>query len=158
MGCFFINGIMKAAEGDETGFSIVECLVVLVLTGIIATAALPNIRRLQQEWVLWGGMESLEATLQWGRMHAVTSNAPLIFSVSDSGQNYFWIDAQTKDPVQNSGRTLPAGLKITSTPRSPLRFYQHGNAAPAGTFVIAGEVGSWSVIVSPGGRVRVEKN
>jgi len=135
-----------------------ECLVVLVLTGILATVAVPNIHRLKLEWSLWGGMETLEAALQWGRMHAVTSNAPLIFSVSGDGRSCYWLDAQTKDAVRNSSRTFPAGLKITSAPKSPLRFYQHGNAAPAGTFIITGEAGSWSVIVSPGGRIRAEKN
>lgn len=149
---------MKATAGRLEGFSIVECLIVLLLAGIIAAVALPNIRQLQLEWGLWGGMGSFEAALQWGRLHAVTSNAPLILSISDDGRGWCWIDAQTKDFLPNSARTFPAGLQITSMPKSPLRFYEHGNAAPAGTFVITGEAGSWSVVVSPGGRIRVEKD
>lgn len=149
---------MKATVGRREGFSIVECLVVLVLAAILATFALPGIRLLEQEWGLWGGMESLEAALEWGRMRAITSNSPLIFSISGDGRSFCWVDAQTGEAIENSSRTFPGKLKITSSPRSPLRFYQHGNAAPAGTFVVSGEAGYWSVVVSPGGRIRVEKN
>jgi len=149
---------MNSVVNRRDGFSLVECLIVLVSAAIILTIALPNVQRLQQEWTLWGSMTALEATMQWGRMHAVSSNAPLLFSISDGGLRYCWQDAKTGDEFINSVRRLTGGLKIISSPRSPLRFYQHGNAVPAGTFVIAGEAGSYSVIITPGGRIRTERN
>lgn len=144
--------------GEWEGYSLTECLVVLLATIILATIAVPNIHRLRIEWSLWGGKAALESSLQWGRMHAISSNTPLIFNVTGEGEGYCWLDADSGEPYRNSIRTLPYGLKIVSYPGRPLRFFQHGNAAPAGTFIVAGEAGSYSIVVSPGGRIRTERN
>lgn len=140
------------------GYSLIECLIVLVTAAIITTFAIPNMQHLMQEWSLWGGKAVLESSLQWGRMHAVTSNTPLIFNIYEDGLHFGWIEEESGEEFLNSVRNLPNGVEIVSSPRRPLRFYQHGNAVPAGTFVVAGPSGSYSVIVSPGGRIRTERN
>lgn len=140
------------------GFSFAECLVVLACLAVCASMTLPNIQKLQQEWALWGGTVAVESSLQWGRMHAVSSNSSHMFKVSPDGVRYCWVDIESGKEYINSVRTLPYGLKIASQPGKPLRFYQHGNAVPAGTYVIAGAAGSYSVVVSPGGRIRTERN
>lgn len=149
---------MNVFVWKREGFSLIESLFVLASVAIISTAAVPNIHRMQQEWLLRGGAAAVESALQWGRMHAISSNTPLLFSISDNGIRYCWIDGDSGEEYRNSARTLPDGLRIESSPGSPLRFYQHGNAVPAGTFVVAGGAGSYSVIVSPGGRIRTERN
>ncbi len=140
------------------GYSLVELLVVVACAAILLTVALPNIDRLQKEWALWGGAKLLEASMHWGRMHAIASNVPVIFEIDDVTQEFCWADAISGDRFAESVRHLPTGIRIASAPRRSLRFYQHGNAVPAGTFVIAGDAGSYSVIVSPGGRIRMQKN
>lgn len=82
----------------------------------------------------------------------------MLFNVSDDGCRYGWIDAASGEKYSNSTRDLPNKIRIESAPRRPLRFYQYGNAAPAGTYVIQGEAGSYSVVVSPGGRIRIQRN
>jgi hypothetical protein len=149
---------MKTDTRMSDGYSLVECLIVLVAAATITTFAVPNIHHLLQEWSLWGGKAVLESSLQWGRLHAVSSNMPLIFNIYEGGLRFGWIEAESGEEFLNSVRDLPSGVKIVSSPRRPLRFYQHGNAAPAGTFVVAGPSGSYSVVVSPGGRIRTERN
>jgi hypothetical protein len=48
-------------------------------------------------------------------------------------------------------------VRITAAPRRPLRFFQHGNAAPAGTYLLQGERGAFRVVVNPMGRIRIQK-
>jgi prepilin-type N-terminal cleavage/methylation domain-containing protein len=139
------------------GYSLIECLIVLVCGAILLTFAVPNIQAFQQAWSLWGGVKSVEASLYWGRMHAISSNAPMMFEVAVSGHEFWWTDPASGLRFENSVRRLN-GIKIVSSPKRPLRFYQRGNAVPAGTYTIRGGAGSYSVIVNPGGRIRIQKN
>ncbi len=149
---------LKVEPAASGGFSLVELMIVLACIAIFAAAAVPNISHWQKTWTLWAGAKSVEASLQWGRMHAIAANAPLLFEVYESGRQFCWADPESGEVYSNSVRSLAAGVRITGTPRRPLRFYQHGNAAPAGTYTIEGDTGSYSVIVTPGGRIRFQKN
>jgi Tfp pilus assembly protein FimT len=100
----------------------------------------------------------VETSLQWGRSHAIAANTGLVLIVDSDGKRFYWTDAYTGDRYEGTVRYLPVGIRITSSPRRPLRFYQRGNAVPAGTFVVQGEAGSWRVIVSPSGRIRTQRD
>jgi len=150
------NGIAK--EDGSAGYSLVELLIVVALATALLMVAVPGIARLQQEWTLWGAARVLEASMQWGRMHAVAANAPVVFCTDEVLQEFYWADAVSGEPYDRSLRHLPSGVRIAGAPRRPLRFYPHGNAAPAGTYTVAGEAGSYSVVVTPGGRIRIQKN
>jgi type II secretory pathway pseudopilin PulG len=140
------------------GYSLAELVLVLACIAILISAAVPNITRLQDEWALLGGARILEASLQWGRMHAIAANTSLLFEVDSVRQEFCWADPVSGDHYENSVRLLPRGVRILSAPKRPLRFFPHGNAAPAGTFDLAGDAGSYSVIVTPGGRIRIQRN
>jgi hypothetical protein len=150
------HGIAK--EDGSAGYSLVELLIVVALATALLLVAVPGIARLQQEWTLWGAARVLEASMQWGRMHAVAANAPVVFCTDEVLQEFYWSDALSGEPYDRSLRHLPRGIRIAAAPRRPLRFYPHGNAAPAGTYTVAGEAGSYSVVVTPGGRIRIQKN
>jgi hypothetical protein len=140
------------------GYSLAELMIVIACAAILLTAAIPNIDHLQMEWNLWGSARVLEASLQWGRMHAIASNASLLFEVDANRREFYWVDPESGDIYADSVRYLGHGARIVGCPKRPLRFYQHGNAAPAGTYTLAGEAGSYSVVVSPGGRIRLQRN
>jgi len=143
--------------GASEGYSLAELVIVLACAAILFTAAVPNVAHLQQEWILWGEARTLEASLQWGRMHAISANTSILFEVDASRQKFYWVDPESGDSYAGSVRHLSSG-SITACPKRPLRFYQHGNAAPAGTYTITGTTGAYSVIVSPGGRIRLQRN
>jgi Tfp pilus assembly protein FimT len=130
----------------------------LTCAAILLAVAVPNIAHLQRIWGLWGSTRTVEASMQWGRMHAIASNAPILFEVDDSGQKFYWVDPVSGNTFADSVRYVSRGVRIVAFPRRPLRFYQHGNAAPAGTYTLSSEAGSYSVVVSPGGRIRIQKN
>lgn len=146
---------MRSAPG---GYSLAELTLCILCAAILISIAVPNLARLQSVWDLWGGARAVEGSLQWGRMHAVSANIPMLFEVDDGRRKFYWADPASGDIYAGSVRELPRGIRISACPRRPLRFYQHGNAAPAGTYTVAGEAGSYSIVVSPGGRIRIQKN
>ena len=148
----------KNSQNGQAGFSLPELLVVAAIVVIIAAFAVQNFARVKKEWSLWGGARMVETSLQWGRMHAITSNAPVLFEVEEDGCRFMWRDPSTGDIFAASVRTMNGGARIVSSPRTPLRFYPRGNAVPSGTYKVEGETGSYSIIVTPGGRIRFQKN
>jgi prepilin-type N-terminal cleavage/methylation domain-containing protein len=148
----------SAVPNSPEGYSLVELSIVIACIAILLSAAVPNITHLHQIWSLWGSARVLEASLQWGRMHAIMANTPLLFEVDDSRRKFHWVDPATGNPYESSVRHLSRGIRISKCPKRPLRFYQQGNAAPAGTYVLENQAGSYSVVVTPGGRIRFQKN
>ena len=135
---------------------LIEVLVVLGLIGVAAGGAVPGIHRINQEWALAGGTRMVESSLLWARTHAIAVNDWMSFIIEDDGRRFYWIDPDGAR-YEASIRHLPAGIRIAKAPGKPLRFFQHGNAVPAGSFVIEGEAGTYKVVVSAMGRIRVER-
>ncbi|MDR1727418.1 MAG: GspH/FimT family pseudopilin [Acidobacteriota bacterium] len=146
------------ADAVPAGFSLLELLLVIAIASAMATAAVPGLARMQQGWALWSGARMVEMSLQWGRMRAVAANAPVMFEVAGDGRSFVWKDPESGDGYAATGRVLGGGVRIVASPARPLRFYPRGNAAPSGTYKVAGAAGSYSVVVAPGGRVRVQKD
>jgi len=151
-----LDGIVK--RDFPPGYSIAELLIVIACAAILLAAAVPGINRLHQEWILWGTARILETSMQWGRMHAVASNAPLVFHADADRHEFYWVDASSQEICADTRRQLPRGIRFAATPKRPLRFYPHGNAAPAGTYTVSGDNSSYSVVITPGGRIRIQRD
>jgi hypothetical protein len=139
------------------GFSMVECAAVIVCTAILLLASIPAVEHLHQTWTLWTGACLMESTLQWGRFHSISANASLMLEVDPEGTSAGWRDPETGSTYGAGVCHLPWGGRITSSPSKPLRFFPRGNAAPAGSYTLKNTAGSFRVVVSPAGRIRVEK-
>jgi Tfp pilus assembly protein FimT len=149
-----VSILMRWSEG----FSLTESTIVLMCMIILMSAGIPVVSKLKSDWALWTAARMVETSLQWGRMHAISSNAPLLFDIDENQATFSWLDPISGNSFEGSMHRLPATVRFIAAPKRPLRFYQHGNAAPAGTYTVQGDAGSYSVIVSPGGRIRIQKN
>jgi prepilin-type N-terminal cleavage/methylation domain-containing protein len=139
------------------GFTLIELSIAVALGSIIIASAIPELNRIQQAWTLWGSVRLVESSLQWGRMQAISANTSLAFQVSGDGRQFNWADPASSDRYESTVRHLPPRIKIIECPRQPLKFFQKGNAVPAGTFVLQGDAGIWRVVVNPAGRIRIQK-
>jgi Tfp pilus assembly protein FimT len=147
----------RAPNRDHPGFALAELLLVVGLIGVMAGGAVPGIHRMHLEWDLWGATRLVESSLLWARTHAISTNDSLVFIIDEGGRRIYWTAADGSR-FENTVRRLPSGVSIIGSPKKPLRFYQHGNAVPAGTFVIQSGVGTYRVIVSVMGRIRVVRD
>jgi len=153
----FMTTKVSAPPGHSLlGYSLVELVIVIACACLLLALAVPNFERLRRQWSLWGAARLLEASLQWGRMHAISGNTSLKLAVDEDGRRFYWQDPQSGEPYANSIRYLPGRIRIVGCPRTPLRFHAKGNAAPAGTYILQGEAGLYRVVVNPAGRIRVE--
>jgi hypothetical protein len=143
---------------SEIGTTVVEIMIVVLCGAIVLAAAAPGLHIIQREWALWGGAHMVESSLFWGRMHAISTNCPLLFEIDPDGRGFHWEDGETGERLDYSVWVLPGGVRIGSAPRRPLRFYPKGNAAPAGTYVVEGAAGRYKVVVAITGRIRLERN
>jgi Tfp pilus assembly protein FimT len=139
------------------GFGLTELVVAVACMSLLVGVAVPNLHRLTQEWNLWGAAHLLESALQWGRMYAISANTSVVLQIDHGGARFYWADPRTRAAYESSIRNLPAGVRIVSSPRRPLRFFPRGNAAPAGTIVVRGKAGQYRVVVNPAGRIRVQR-
>ena len=128
------------------------------ITAIIVTFAAPGFARFQKGWSLWGSARMVETSLQWGRMRAISTNSPVLFEISEDGRQFMWRDPSTGDIFAATVWFMTGDARIVSSPKTSLRFYPRGNAVPSGTYRVEGETGSYSIIVTPGGRIRFQKN
>ena len=145
-------------KNGQKGFSLLELLIAAAIVVILSAFTVQGLTRAKKEWSLWGSARMVETSLQWGRMRAIAFNAPVLFEVDEDGLRYVWRDTTTGETFATSERFMIGGTRIVSAPRTPLRFYPRGNAVPSGTYRVEGETGSYSIIVTPGGRIRFQKN
>ncbi len=144
-------------ESSDAAFSMIETTIVLVCVCLLLAIAVPALQAIHAQWSLWGGAYQVEAALQWGRLHAISTNKSMAFEVGQGGQSIWWRDAEIGSTYETTVRWLPKGVRIDSHPAQPLRFFPRGNAVPAGSYVLVGAAGAYRVVVNPAGRIRVEK-
>ena len=121
------------------GFSLLECLVVVALLGILATLAIPSSTALQRRLELDSGLRRLRVGLDRGRMAAQRERQPCALKLSVNG----WIAPMEGDlPACRGGITslveLGAGaLELRSNLPDAVRFSTNGLVLDGGLVVLA---------------------
>ncbi len=152
------GGRGSASRNSCEGMSLLELMMVFSCTVVLLAIAVPNFNKLLQEWTLWGAAHTLETSLRWGRLQAITANSAMMFVVAEEGKSYYWADPESGARFERTVTCIPARVRLTGFPRRPLRFYPRGNAAPAGTYTLEGEAGTYRVVVSFVGRIRIQRD
>ena len=121
------------------GFSLMECLVVVALVGILATLAIPSSSAVQRKLELDGGLRRLRVGLDRGRMAAERDRQPCALRLSASG----WQPPLTGDlPACRGGvtpfaETSAGGLKLRSNLPEVVRFSSNGLVLDGGLVVLS---------------------
>ena len=104
----------------ERGFTLLEALVVVGVTALIATIAFPRIERGVSSVSVHEADASMVAGLRMARAAAIRNGTPIVFSVADDGHTFGWTGVA---PHTTPGVTLaPAGQSVT--------FFADGSATP----------------------------
>ena len=87
-----------SATGDasETGATLLEAMVVLAISGLIAGLAFPNIARGMQAQALRHEARTLVADLALARSDAIRRGQPVTFAVAADGRAYGWTGAERR--------------------------------------------------------------
>ena len=134
--------LMRSDGSSRTrpnGFSLVECLVVVALLGILATLAIPSSSAVQRRLELDRGLRRLRVGLDQGRMAAERDRQPCALHLSATG----WQPPLAGDLPACRGVVTPlvetgAGeLELRSNLPDAVRFSTNGLVLDGGLVVLA---------------------
>ena len=127
-------------RGDgASGFSLLECLVVVPLLGILASLAIPSASAVQRRLELESGLRRLRVGLDRGRMAAQRERQPCALQLSASG----WQLPLTGDLPACRGGVTPlaetgaGGLELHSNLPNVVRFSSNGLVLDGGLVVLS---------------------
>jgi general secretion pathway protein H len=101
------------------GFTLIEMLVVLAVSGLVSTLAFPAVERALDQQRFRGGVTAVLAGLSATRADAVRSGKTVRFDV-DPARGEFAVTGRTRD-------TLAEGIAITAAAR-PILFFKDGSS------------------------------
>ena len=136
------SDLIRSDESRRTrpnGFSLLECLVVVALLGILATLAIPSSSAVQQRLELDSGLRRLRVGLDRGRMAAERDREPCALQLSASG----WQPPLTGELPACRGAVTPlaetgAGdLDLRSNLADAVRFSSNGLVLDGGLVVLS---------------------
>ena len=142
----------------QSGFTLVELMVVIAIVGILASLAAPTLISYFQTASVRAAAQDIQAFLNQGRQLAVKTNQNVCVQITATSMRYrlggcsgaTWVGPGT-DAAGNIN--APDGITLTNT-ADPV-FSNLGAAAPAASYTVAHSGYTLSVIVSASGRVTI---
>ena len=128
-----------ARRNRPNGFSLVECLVVVALLGILATLAIPSSSAVQRRLELDSGLRRLRVGLDRGRMAAERDRQPCALQLSANG----WQPPLAGDltacrgGVTSLAETGSGELELRSNLPDAIRFSANGLVLDGGLVVVS---------------------
>ena len=138
---------------NKRGFQLLECLIVCALLACLGGIGFGTLNGVIEWYRLQVGARAFVSQVASVRSSAISRNVSLRVLVDPGRESYGWALRGTESVIW---RRLPPGVSFTRVPRNPVTFFSRGNAAPAGTFLLANRKGEIKIVVAPNGRVRWE--
>ena len=128
---------MSEAGRREQGFTLLETLIVVAITALIATIVVPNLMGSLQMLDLQQTTRLLEADLRVARATALRTGQKVDLEATNHGHEYDWI---------GGSRLLPAGVTLTMS--NPYVVYPDGSVQNA-TITLTARNRRYSINVDP---------
>ncbi|OPL12393.1 MAG: hypothetical protein AVO39_04270 [delta proteobacterium MLS_D] len=135
------------------GFTLVELMIVVALMGIMAAIAAPSFQTYMANNRLNGAARVVMTDLMYARSQAAMENVN--FKMEFSGNSYSIVRTDN-DEVRRSRNIQNEYYDVTMTSNQDFIFRPNGTVTAAGTVTLTNSKGTKLVVVSMGGRARIE--
>jgi Tfp pilus assembly protein FimT len=139
----------------EKGYTLLELVLVCLITALVSTLGIGAWGRAAEQVRLHSACRVFASALTRARSQAIAKNVSLRLHINPDGRR-FALSPTTAQPA--SWQPLPSGVSFTGATQGAPVFYSRGSVVPAGTFVLSNQCGSIRVILSPGGRIRWQRD
>ena len=132
---------MAAIKTRESGFSMVELIIVCVVMVIIAGIAVPNIFRMYRNYQLDAAGHSVASLLQQARMQAVKTNVPA-YAIAANNSAFAYVASTPTGVYVNGNPDVAMSTAVTfQPPDTSAGFHTQLDAYLQGTPIIDTKIG-----------------
>lgn len=135
---------MKPEKRFCSGFTLVELMIIISITGLVAVLSVPNFNRFMQTWRLNGEIQEFATALRMARSSAVMKNIDVVFSFDDVANTYSYFEDNNGNGKIDAGEVssptyeMSPGITITAYTLSSttMTFGGKGNTRESGTITL----------------------
>jgi prepilin-type N-terminal cleavage/methylation domain-containing protein len=132
---------MAAMRTKESGFSMIEMMIVCVIMAIIAGMAIPNIFRTYRNYQLDAAGHSVASLLQQARIQAVKTNLPA-YAIAANNSSFTYVTSTPTGAYVNGNPDVAVSTAVTfQPPDTSAGFHTQLDAYLQGTPLVVGTAG-----------------
>ena len=139
-----------ADTANQGGYTVIELLIVIAITIIVAAIAIPQAQSAVASYRLRSAVGTVTGAIQTTRYQAISQGYPFALAFSQTGKNYqISSDPTRTSNFQNVGGPIGLGNSVTLAGDTTLQFHPSG--------IVQASVGNMTLTVSNGARTATIK-